>query len=179
MLQDRLLFADGIDEYALTAGAGCKFFLKRGEMPVSATGELLHKRFMPPVKGFPFPDPTQCFRMTRIPSFASMLGHDIPKPVKLTMLGEQMFPAQMFRMDVPDAHRFNPTAKRCPSGAGVSRYIDLLDHDDDPVSDGYVVRQTPPKIRSRSNGRHGYCRCRIIADDARTHRLDASPDSIL
>ena len=76
-------------------------------MMVPAARKFPDQHFVPKIERFLFSNPAQSFRMAGVPSLAFMLGENIPKSVQLTMLGKQMLSAQIFWMDVPDAHASN------------------------------------------------------------------------
>ena len=104
-VENRFLLSYRIDEDTLTAGTGGEKLIERGAVSVATAQKLFHQQLMPIVESFLFADPAQGLRMPRVSAFATMLGQNVPKAMQLAMFGEQMLPAQMFRMYVPDAHR--------------------------------------------------------------------------
>lgn len=93
LFQNHFLFAQSVDKRVLTPGTDGEFFIKRSVVFVSATSKFLYKSFVAPVGRLLLPHPAQCFRMFGIPATAFVLGEDIPEPVELAMLGEQVHTA--------------------------------------------------------------------------------------
>ncbi len=103
-LKDGALFAYGVDEILLSRPTLGEALIERCVMRVSSACEFDDQSFVTLIESPLLPHPAQRFRMLRIPTFTLVLGENIPEPVELAMLSEQMLPTQMLWMNVPDAH---------------------------------------------------------------------------
>ena len=73
-------------------------------MPVTPLLHLLDEQLMTFLQCPKLSDPSQGFRMPRVAFF--LFGYDAPDRVQLAVFTEQMLPAEIFWVDVPDAHMY-------------------------------------------------------------------------
>lgn len=104
-MQKLFLLEDRIDKNSLTRTAFRQPLVQRTAVLIPAPRKLFHQCLMSHIQRACLPHPAQGFRMTRVPAFPTMFCQNIPKPMQLPMLREQMFTTEMFWMYVPNAHR--------------------------------------------------------------------------
>jgi hypothetical protein len=59
---------------------------------------------VPDIQRLALANPAQCLRMPRISSLTFMFGQYVPKAMQFPVFSQKMLAAQMFRVDVPNAH---------------------------------------------------------------------------
>ena len=106
---------DRVDEVGLNRTAGRETSIERTFVAVSTAAHFNHEILMTLVKRREFAAPTLSFRMACISAF--FFGNDRPECVKLSMLTEQMLPAQAIHGNIPDTHvRALQSSLRCGRG---------------------------------------------------------------
>lgn len=107
--QERALFAECGEERSLSPTPPGETFVERCAVVIPTMSELVNKCTVTVVECTRLPYPPERFGMARVAAASAMLRENVPKTVQFTVLGEEMFPAQVPRMNVPDAHGELPT----------------------------------------------------------------------
>ena len=101
--QQRALLCRGIDEGILNPGTLGQSRIERRMMDVAAACHFLDQCVVTCVQCGQFTLPPSGFWVSAVPAFPEC--ENIPEPVQLAMLSEQVLPAENTRLQIPDSHR--------------------------------------------------------------------------
>lgn len=92
-LKDGTLFTDGVDEVLLRRATLGEALIERGVVRIPSASEFGDQSFVALIERLLLPYPTERLGVASIAAPPAMFGQDIPEPVELAMLGEQMHTA--------------------------------------------------------------------------------------